>query len=327
ATPTATATATVTATETATPTATTTATVTATETATPTATTTATVTATETATPTATATATVTATETATPTATATATVTATETATPTATETATPTATATAACAGGPAVDPAPANPATTVNTTSVTTSITLNFPAGVAAHDICIADFGYQSDDTDTVTQPSAAWTSIWRGSAGNNPGVTEQWSWYESTGTDSATYTWTISARRGTGYLGWIQCYSGVDTTTPIDPSNPNGSHTSSTGTASLSIPALASPLTGSCDMVIFKCVENANDAWTGTPTNPPYSTNFIPSLMQTAGSLASINAWEGLNSGTTPPGAQSCTTATSTQKHGFQLALQP
>ncbi|MGH7813462.1 MAG: choice-of-anchor D domain-containing protein, partial [Candidatus Binataceae bacterium] len=344
-TPTATTTPTPTATETATPTATATATVTATETATPTATTTATVTATTTATPTATTTATVTATETATPTATTTATVTATETATPTATATATVTATS---CAGP---EPDGAATTTTSNTAGATT-VTLNFPAAVTAGDICVAGFALQSTNGQNagntgsnVTVTPAHWSYIRQGSAfcntancTNNQELFEYWYGVGTTGAagteGGTTATWTLSPSFN-GMAGWIQCYSGVDTTTPVDPNNAGGVGPVGGGmNASLSTITLNSMATlhRACERIILHC-SIGNTAGAYTAPAPPVD-SLTAQIVGSGGTgiLSGLNendiAFDGLNPTTAAPTAPTCTNAgAAAHFNGAEFALQP
>ena len=127
------------------------------------------------------------------------------------------------------------------------------------------------------------------------------------------------------------GWIQCYKGVNTTTPLDGAavGPVGGGVD-VDQKSITINALA-PLSTSCDRVIFTCsIGNTTGTYTA-PTLP--SLPLTQQLFGAAGNgiQSGLNendiAYDGLET-TNTAGTQTCTNnGTAAHMNGAQFALQP
>ncbi|HUO05603.1 MAG TPA: hypothetical protein VMU16_10450 [Candidatus Binataceae bacterium] len=301
-----------TATMTTTPTISPTATISPTQTGTPTPTPTFTITVTPTIPPTPTVSVTPTDTMTVTPTIPATPTTSATPTG-PTPTMTAT--ATSTAACGGGILPD----QPVNTAFNSSATSSVTLPFPLAVAANDICIAELSNANPGVIIATPPPG-WNYILQDT---NSGADGSLYWYKSLGggSDPSSFTWTLSSPNN-GYVGWIQCYSGVNTATPIDFAQGQAS----TGSVStLNAPALGSLLVAN-EEVIVNCEAASSSATWAAPGG--IFSQFV--LSGGNGLLIPTNAddasYDGINPATSE-GAVACTQSGSTGMIAQQVALVP
>ena len=126
-----------------------------------------------------------------------------------------------------------------TTIYSSAATANVALNFPSGVAADDICVAEFSDAATSLTVKTVP-AGWTPIRSDNTGAS-GAAEYLYWYQSlgVGNDPAEFTWTLSSSTNTVYAGWVQCFSGVNLDNPIDPSNSTGNGTNSTRLSVLNI----------------------------------------------------------------------------------------
>src|SRR5215472_15198682 len=124
------------------------------------------------------------------------------------------PAALAPSACGGAISPDQAVA----TTASSSGSKKVTLTFPGSVAAGDVCIAGFSIGSSLRNVTVAP-AGWTLIRHDKTGRN-GADAFLYRYTSigSGADPANFTWSINKSSG-GYAGWIQCFSGVDTNTPL------------------------------------------------------------------------------------------------------------
>ena len=99
-----------------------------------------------------------------------------------------------------------------TVVNTTT-TTSHTINRPASAAAGQVCVASLALNGS---TVSAAPAGWTQFAASTSIANPRL---YGYYHVMGvSEPASYTWTTMASVASG--GGISCYSGVNTTTPLD-----------------------------------------------------------------------------------------------------------
>ena len=106
---------------------------------------------------------------------------------------------------------------------TSSATTaSLVLSKPSGTVAEDLLIAQI-LVDDGSDTSISPPDGWTLVRRDNEGNTLG---QGLYYRiADGTEGVSFTWTISPANGA--VGAIVRFSGVDTSTPFDPSAASGS----------------------------------------------------------------------------------------------------
>ena len=99
-----------------------------------------------------------------------------------------------------------------TLVNTTS-TTSHTITKPASAAAGQVCVASLALNGS---TVSAAPAGWTQFAANTSITNPHL---YGYYHVMGaSEPASYTWTTAGSVASG--GGISCYSGVNTTTPLD-----------------------------------------------------------------------------------------------------------
>src|SRR5215469_3791990 len=158
------------------------------------------------------------------------------------------PIAQAPSACGGAISPDQAVA----TTTSASGSKKVTLGFPGSVAAGDVCIAGFSI-GNSLRNVTVGPAGWTLIRHDKTGRN-GADAFLYRYTSLGggSDPANFTWSVNKSSG-GYAGWIQCFSGVSTNTPIDPNNPAGSGARAFA-AAVNAPALA-PLAQSGEEIVL------------------------------------------------------------------------
>ncbi len=102
-----------------------------------------------------------------------------------------------------------------------------TLAMPSPVAAGLICLAHLGVSGDNV--MVMPSG-WTRIREDINGHDS--TQGLYWHLTGNSEPASYTWSTGG--DIFYEGAIACYSGVNTTTPIDPGSPNGSAAIGLGT---------------------------------------------------------------------------------------------
>ncbi|MET3172223.1 UNVERIFIED_ORG: chitodextrinase [Arthrobacter sp. UYCu721] len=99
-----------------------------------------------------------------------------------------------------------------TLVNTTSAT-SHTINKPASAAAGQVCVVSLALNGS---TVSAAPTGWTQFAASTSIANPHL---YGYYHVMGaSEPATYTWTTAGSVASG--GGISCYSGVNTTTPLD-----------------------------------------------------------------------------------------------------------
>ncbi|MEW9871925.1 fibronectin type III domain-containing protein [Arthrobacter sp. HS15c] len=99
-----------------------------------------------------------------------------------------------------------------TVVNTTS-TTSHTITKPASAAAGQVCVASLALNGS---TVSAAPTGWTQFAGITSISNPHL---YGYYHVMGaSEPASYTWTTAGSVASG--GGISCYSGVNTTTPLD-----------------------------------------------------------------------------------------------------------
>jgi hypothetical protein len=164
-------------------------------------------------------------------------------TSTPTPTVTPTPTAMPTATPAPGTI---ALGGSAQSSSGNTLTPTITLAMPSGLPAGDICIAHIGVSGPNN---LQVPAGWTRIREDLNGYM--ITEGLYWHLTSSIDPAIYTWSTFA--GQAYFeGAIGCYSGVNTTTPLDPGAPNGSGAVAVGTGTVAAPSITTQHSG--DLII-------------------------------------------------------------------------
>ena len=99
-----------------------------------------------------------------------------------------------------------------TLVNTTSAT-SHTITKPASAAIGQVCVASLALNGS---TVSAAPAGWTQFAAVTSITNPHL---YGYYHVMGaSEPASYTWTTAGSVASG--GGISCYSGVNTTTPLD-----------------------------------------------------------------------------------------------------------
>jgi len=99
-----------------------------------------------------------------------------------------------------------------TLVNTTS-TTSHTITKPASAAAGEVCVVSLALNGS---TVSAAPTGWTQFAAITSIANPRL---YGYYHVMGaSEPASYTWTTTGSVASG--GGISCYSGVNTTTPLD-----------------------------------------------------------------------------------------------------------
>jgi Polysaccharide lyase len=117
----------------------------------------------------------------------------------------------------------PFPASAVTTLDdatsgSTSSSTSLTLETPAGLAAGHLLIAALDVRLASSSTITAPSG-WTLIRRDSNVPPYAALSQALYFKiATSSEPASYEWTFSA--STSASGGILAFSGIDATTPID-----------------------------------------------------------------------------------------------------------
>jgi hypothetical protein len=117
---------------------------------------------------------------------------------------------------------------------------------PSGLPAGDICVAHIGVTGPNN---LQVPGGWTRIREDL--NGYAVTQGLYWHLTSATDTASYTW--STFSGQAYFeGAIGCYSGVNTTTPLDPGAPNGSGAVAVGTGTVAAPSITTQHSG--DLII-------------------------------------------------------------------------
>lgn len=141
---------------------------------------------------------------------------------------------------------------------------SVTVNKPTGLAADDVIVFEtLLFDGSVQRDITSPPSGFTLIntvnW-----NPPGAfyTLKRYWYRATGSDPASWTWSVSS--GTAFWGWQQgAFSGcVATGSPID-ANDVASTTSSA--AGVTVPSVN--VTNDGSLLIF--VSNNNNGRTYTP----------------------------------------------------------
>jgi YD repeat-containing protein len=221
---------------------------------------------------------------------------------------------------------------PATTTYQSTSIDTVTLNFPSGVASGDICISEFT-PNNTSATVSAAPSGWTLIRTDNAGGS-GAEAALYWYKSLGggSDPSIFTWTLSVENGL-YVGWIQCFSGVNTSAPIDPNNPTGVGAGNGSATSLTVPAFGSSLAQNGEELILNCAVRKGSDLTWSGETAPYSQ--FTQLGNTGGQgLAmgiyanDITFYSSVGS-EGAPGAQTCTQSTgiSYPMAGEQIALQP
>ncbi len=211
------------------------------------------------------------------------------------------------------------------TTYTGSSTTSVTLTMPAGMPAADICLAIFDTYNSGSETIAQPSG-WHSIvsqCRAGAASSSAA-----WYETTGSDPSTATWSLST--GTSdYAGLIRCYgpNNTNTAAPLDPAV-TPACASNTSVQSISPTLGAGSLSQADDLLILGCaVQHGAVTWSGTFSNCFAAPAIFTSSLYTS-TIANVGAWEGVCSGATAPGAQTCTqSASAVAMSGVLIALRP
>ena len=128
-----------------------------------------------------------------------------------------------------------------------------TLAMPSPVASGLICIAHLGISGDN---VMVMPAGWTRIREDINGHNS--TQGLYWHLTGNSEPTSYTW--STNGVIFYEGTIACYSGVNTTTPIDPGSPNGSVAIGFGTT-ITAPSITVQTGGDLVIGAFQVAESA------------------------------------------------------------------
>ncbi len=103
---------------------------------------------------------------------------------------------------------------PAASDNGTSATTTLDLAVPAGIVVNDFLVAQVAVRGGTGTTITPP-AGWTLIRRDNATTN--LAQAIYYHVASGSEPATYTWTITSNRA---AGGMVAYQGVDASSPID-----------------------------------------------------------------------------------------------------------
>ncbi len=214
---------------------------------------------------------------------------------------------------------------PATTIYNSTATTSVTLSFPSGVAAGDICIGEFSPEASTYTVKTAPSG-WTFI-RSDSSGAAGAAAFFYWYKSRGggNDPSSFTWALN-QKNLSYAGWINCYSGVNQSTPIDPNNPSGVGVTSTSATSLTVPAFSSQLAAPGEELLLQCDarHGSNIKW----TNVKSYQEIIGSVNGLSSAGVNVTSYNASQSSTSAPGPQTCKqSGIDAAMVGEQIALQP
>lgn len=200
----------------------------------------------------------------------------------------------------------------------TANATSIVITTPTTRQAGDLMVAFVGESSAGADTITPP-AGWTQIQHSNSAGTVRVTAG-SWYRLvTGSETSTYTWTLSA--SVAAIGCIMLWRGVDQTTPINVSG------NSTGNAT--DPVSPSITTTAANCAMMSCCAKAT-ALSETYTPPSgyveqtdqVGTNL--SIAQVSGETATrVQASAGASGTKT----HDCTALTSAQYICNHIAIAP
>ncbi len=105
---------------------------------------------------------------------------------------------------------------------------NLILNMPSSLPAGAICIAHLAALGND---ILGVPTGWNTIRADFLGYQ--LTQGLYWHLAQSNEQVNYLWTTSS--ATFYEGGIGCYSGVNTSLPIDPGAPNGMALTATGTA--------------------------------------------------------------------------------------------
>jgi hypothetical protein len=130
--------------------------------------------------------------------------------------------------------------------------TNMSLKMPSPIPAGVICVAHLAVSGDNV--VSAPSG-WQVIRADILGHQD--TLGLYWHLSTSGEPASYTWSTGG--DIFYEGAIGCYSGVNTTTPIDPGAPNGSGAVGNGT-SITAPSITTQVNGDLIIGAFQATES-------------------------------------------------------------------
>src|SRR5260370_5455595 len=129
---------------------------------------------------------------------------------------------------------------------------NMTLNMPASVPAGVVCLAHLATSGDNI--ITSP-AGWKRIREDINGHQ--ATQGLYWHLSNSSEAASYTWTTGG--GVYYEGVIACYSGANTSTPIDPGAPKGSGPIGSG-INITAPSITTQTTSNPIVGAFQVTES-------------------------------------------------------------------
>ena len=198
---------------------------------------------------------------------------------------------------------------------------------PTGVMppAGDICIAVLK-NALTTATISTVPSNWNLI---HAFNGGGTTESvaFYWYLATGSEGATYSPVFAWSSGAAVTTEIVCFSGDNTTSPIDANNTSGVFLGSTGATSINVTALATLAQNGDDLLLTASSRSGTVTFSG-PTSP-YSVVHVTGFF--SGSTLDSATWQGNNGASTTPPNSTVQTVTqsgsSVAMSGYALALAP
>jgi hypothetical protein len=138
------------------------------------------------------------------------------------------------------------------------------LPMPVSVGAGDICIAHIAVSGPNN---LQVPVGWTTVREDLNGYN--ITQGLYWHLTAANEPAGYTWSTIAGQAI-FEGAIGCYTGVNTTTPLDPGAPNGTGAIASGTL-VTAPSLTTQTSG--DLIIGAAMAGESSWGQAVIVQPP------------------------------------------------------
>lgn len=140
---------------------------------------------------------------------------------------------------------------------------NMTAAMPLGVAVGDVCIAHLIVTGSNTLAIPTGwnliREDWNQVW---------ATQGLYWHVVVPSEPATYTWTTGGE--VYYEAGIGCYSGVNTSSPMDPASPNGAMAIATG-PSITVPSISTQYNG--DLLIAAVMDSEGSFGQGASISLP------------------------------------------------------
>lgn len=131
-------------------------------------------------------------------------------------------------------------------------TSSVRLAMPQSLPADDVCVAHVALSAKTSLAV--PSG-WTTIVQNTLAVR--AYQGLFYHVTNASEPANYTWTAASL--TYYEGAIGCYSGVNTTAPVDPGSPAGASATAVGVGKVTVPSITTRSNGDLILAAFMIVE--------------------------------------------------------------------